>query len=173
MVTVAILLLLVGGIVSANLFGLRMFQTAEAKMSATDGARNSVGVLVDEVHRSSSFQIGTVTNGTFTGLTPGNPLVGTGLIIYPTTTTTNFILYYVNTVDKKFRRATNVRGSTKVLAQSITNEAGVFRGQDFAGNLLTNAQNNTVLHLTLEFYQAVRYGVPPDYFKLETSVTRR
>jgi hypothetical protein len=34
-------------------------------------------------------------------------------------------------------------------------------------------QNNTVLHLKLEFYHAARFGVPPDYYKLETSMTRR
>jgi hypothetical protein len=34
-------------------------------------------------------------------------------------------------------------------------------------------QDNAVLHLKLEFYQATRFGVPPDYYKLETSATRR
>jgi len=82
-------------------------------------------------------------------------------------------VYYVNTNDHKFRRTTSVAGSTKILAQSVTNMANLFRGQDYSGNLLSNSQDNTILHLKLEFYQAARYGVPPDYYKLETSATRR
>jgi hypothetical protein len=39
--------------------------------------------------------------------------------------------------------------------------------------VLTNNQNNRVIHLTLEFFQKPRQGVVADYYKLETSVTRR
>ena len=173
MVTVAILILLVGAMVSTNLFGLRMFQIEETKLNASDEAHKIVGVLMDEIHSCDSFQIGTVTNGTFTGLPLGASQIGPALIVYPTTNTTNFIVYYVNAADQKFRRTTSARGSTKVLAQSVTNLTDLFRAQDYQGNLLTNSQDNTVLHLKLEFYEATRYGVPPDYYKLETSATRR
>jgi hypothetical protein len=49
----------------------------------------------------------------------------------------------------------------------------VFRAQDYLGNVLTNSQNNRVIHLTLEFYQPQPLLPDPDYYKLETSVTRR
>jgi len=173
MVAVAILILLVGAMVTANLFGLRMFQIEENKLTASGEAQKIVGVLTDEIHCCDTFQIGTVTNGTFTGLPLNTAQTGTALIIYPTTNTTNFVVYYVNTNDHKFRRTTSVAGSTKILAQSVTNMASLFRAQDYSGNLLSNSQDNTVLHLKLEFYQATRYGVPPDYYKLETSATRR
>jgi hypothetical protein len=173
MVSAAIFMLLVGGIVSANLFGLRMFQIEGTKLNVSDEARKIVGVLMDEIHSCETFQIGTFTNGTFTGLPLGAPQIGPALIVYPTTSTTNFIMYFVNSGDQKFRRATSVPGSTRILAQSVTNASDLFRAQDYLGNLLTNMQNNTVLHLKLEFYQATRFGVPPDYYKLETSTTRR
>jgi type II secretory pathway pseudopilin PulG len=173
MVSMAIFLLLVGGVVSTNLFGLRMFQIVENKLNASDEARRIVGVLMDEIHSCETFQIGAVTNGTFTGLPLGAPQIGPALIVYPTTNTANFIVYYVNSADQKFRRATSVSGSTRILARSVTNAADLFRAQDYLGNVLTNMQNNSVLHLKLEFYQATRYGVPPDYYKLETSATRR
>jgi pilin/secretion family protein with methylation motif len=174
MVSVAIFTLLVGGVVSANLYGLRMFQIEGTKLNASDEARKIVRVLVDEIHSCESFQIGTFTNGTFTGQPLGAPQIGPALIVYPTTTNSNsFIMYFVNTADRKFRRATSVPGSTRILAQSVTNAADLFRAQDYLGNVLTNIQNNTVLHLKLEFYQAARFGVPPDYYKLETSTTRR
>lgn len=173
MVSGAILVLMVGGMVLANLFGLRMFQIEETKLNASDQARKIVGVLMDEIHSCDTFQIGTFTNGTFTGLPLGAPQIGPALIVYPTTNLTSYIMYFVNTGDHKFRRATSVSGSTRIVAQSVTNSSDLFRAQDYLGNVLTNAQNNTVLHLKLEFYQAPRFGVPPDYYKLETSTTRR
>jgi hypothetical protein len=173
MVSVAIFILLVGGVVSTNLFGLRMFQIEETKLIASDEARRIVGVLMDEIHSCETFQIGTFANGTFTGLPLGAPQIGPALIVYPTTNTSNFIMYFVNTADRKFRRATSVPGSTRIVAQSVTNATDMFRAQDYLGNVLTNMQNNTELHLKLEFYQAARFGVPPDYYKLETSATRR
>ena len=48
-----------------------------------------------------------------------------------------------------------------------------FTAQDFSGNVLTNNQNNRVIHLTLEFYQPARFLLGADYYKLETSMTRR
>ena len=48
-----------------------------------------------------------------------------------------------------------------------------FCAQDFSGNVLTNNQNNQVIHLTLEFYQPARFMQGADYYKLETSMTRR
>jgi len=172
MVSVTIFILLVGGVVSTNLFGLRMFQVVENKLNASAEARRIVGVLVDEIHSCETFQIGTFTNGMFTGLPLGAPQIGPALIVYPTTNTTQFIMYFVNTADRKFRRATSVPGSTRIVAQSVTNASDLFRAQDYLGNVLTNSQNNTVLHLKLEFYQAARFGVPPDYYKLETSTGR-
>ena len=173
MVSVAIFIILVAGVVSTNLFGLRMFQVEETKLNATDEARRIVGVLMDEIRSCQTFQIGTFTNGTFTGLRLGAPQIGPALIVYPTTNTTTFIMYFVNTADQKFRRATSAPGSTRVVAQSVTNSTDLFRAQDYLGNVLTNMQDNTVLHLKLEFYQAATFGVPPDYYKLETSATRR
>ena len=173
MVSVTIFILLVGGVVSTNLFGLRMFQIEEIKLNASDEARRIVGVLMDEIHSCTTFQIGTFTNSTFTGLPLGAPQLGPALIVYPTTNTTGYIMYFVNPPDQTFRRATSVPGSMRIVARSVTNATGLFRAQDYLGNVLTNMQNNTVLHLKLEFYQAARFGVPPDYYKLETSTTRR
>jgi hypothetical protein len=173
MVSVAIFVLLVSGVLSTNFFGLRMFQIEETKLNASDEARRIVGVLMDEIHSCDSFQIGTFTNGVFTGLLLGTPQIGPALVVYPTTNLTNYIMYFVNTADRKFWRATSVPGSARTVAQSVTNGPDLFRAQDYLGNVLTNLQNNTVVHLKLEFYQAARVGLPPDYYKLETSMTRR
>jgi hypothetical protein len=173
MVATSIFILLVGGMVSTHLFGLKMFQTEGIKLSASDQARRIFGGLMDEVRSCDTYQIGTFTNGTFTGLPLNTRQIGPALIIYPTTNTANYIMYYVNSADQKFRRATSASGSTRILARSVTNSTDLFRAQDYSGNVLTNLQINSVLHLKLEFYQPTRFDVPPDYYKLETSASRR
>ena len=105
-------------------------------------------------------------------LLDGETQQGTGLLIYPTTNTTNFIIYFVNPADQTFRRTTGQPGTAEILADSVTNTL-VFAAQDFSGNVLTNNDNNRVIHLTLEFYQPARFMVGADYYKMETSMTRR
>lgn len=116
--------------------------------------------------------IGNVRNGVFEALLDGERQQGTGLLIQPTTNLTNVVIYFLNPSDETFRRTTSTPGTTTILARSITNSV-VFASQDFRGNVLTNNQNNRVVHLSLEFYQPKRAMQIADYFKFETSVTRR
>jgi hypothetical protein len=117
-------------------------------------------------------QIGNfTTNGGFAGLLDGETNQGNGLIIYQTTNTTNYILYYVNLADQTFRRA-DQSGNTVILADSVTNSLP-FSAQDILGNLLTNSANNELINLTLEFYRPGSYLRAADYYKMETSVKPR
>jgi prepilin-type N-terminal cleavage/methylation domain-containing protein len=172
MISITLFLLVVGGVVSANLFGLRMFQITENKLSASDAARKAIGQMTDEIRTCKITWVGNVTNGAFLAHLDGEAQTGNALQICPTTNTSNFILYFINQPDQSFRRTTSAGGSTTVLARSITN-AVVFRAQDCLGNVLTNNQNNRVIHLSLQFFQDARFGVVADNYKLETSVTRR
>jgi hypothetical protein len=128
--------------------------------------------MTEEIRTCKSTWIGDVKNGEFLALLDGETQQGSGLLIYPTTNTANYIIYFVNPTDKTFRRTTSQSGSAAVVAESITNTV-VFQAQDHLGNVLTNNQNNRVIHLNLEFYQPQRYLQVADYYKLETAVTRR
>jgi hypothetical protein len=101
----------------------------------------------------------------------GETQQGNALQIYPTANTNNYIVYFVNLADQTFRR-TDQSSNTVILADSVTNTMA-FSAQDFSGNVLTNNQNNQVIHLTLEFHQPERFMQGADYYKLETAVTRR
>jgi hypothetical protein len=164
----------VGGIVAANLFGLRMFQVNAAKLNATEWSRNTFGKITDEIHTCNTVLVGNMTNGNFEGLLPGEVQQGTAIEIQPTTNTASLIYYFVDSFDGTFRQTVSTPGGTHtiILADSVTNTM-VFQAQDFSGQVLTNSQNNQVIHLTLEFYQPEHFMVGPDYYKLETSVTRR
>jgi type II secretory pathway pseudopilin PulG len=172
LVAVSVFILVVAGILSAHLVGLRMFQFNETKLTATEWSRNTLGKLADEVRTCNAVQILKVTGADFSGLLPGETQRGDGLQIYPTTDTNHFIVYFVNPTDQTFRRATEQAGSAVILADAVTNSL-VFSARDLSGQVLTNSQNNEVIHLKLEFYRPKRFMQDSDYYKLETAVTRR
>lgn len=172
MIATALFILLVGGIVFANLFGLRMYSITTTKLSSTDDTRKAIGKMVNEIRSCKSTWVGNVTNGVFSAQLDGEKQQGSSLLIQPTTNATEYIIYFVNPSDKTFRRTTSNPGTATILVGSVTNTV-VFLAQNSAGNVLTNNQNNRVIHLNLEFYQPKRQMQVADYYKLETSVTRR
>lgn len=173
LIAMTVFLLMVGGIISANLFGLRMFQITQTKLNVTTWSRETVEKLTAEVHACDNVWVGKIsTNGVFEGLLDGETQQGTALLIHPTSNPTNYIIYFVNSSDQTFRRTTDQPGTTEVLADSVTNIM-VFAAQNYSGTVLTNNENNRVIHLTLEFHQPSRFMRGADYYKLETSMSRR
>jgi len=175
LIAMTVLGLVVAGILAANLFGMRMVQANETKLNATEWSRNTFGKITDQIHTCNSISILNVdTNGNFTGMLPGEAQQGNALQIYPSTNTDSFTMYFVNLSDETFRQTVATPGGTNtvILADSVTNVI-IFSAQDFSGNVLTNNQNNQVIHLTLDFYQPTSYMQNSYYYQLETSVTLR
>lgn len=172
MVSMTVFVLLMGGIVSAHLFGLRMSKLAESRLKANDSARKAVGTMADEIRKCKSTCVGNVSNGVFVALLDGEPQSGTSLLIYPTTNTSNFIVYFLNASDQTFQRTTSTPGTARLLAQGVTNTV-IFQAQDCHRNVLTNSQNNRVIHFDLEFFRRQPELPTAEYYKLETAVTRR
>jgi len=170
-----VFMLLLAGIIAANLFGLRMFQLNQNKLNATEWSRNTFGKITHEIQTCDAVSVGNMdTNGDFVGLLNGEPQEGTAIQIQPDTNATSLIYYFLDSSDETFRRTELLPGGTNtfILADSVTNTL-VFSAQDYSGNVLTNSLNDQVIHLLLEFYQPQSFMVDADYYKLETSVTRR
>jgi prepilin-type N-terminal cleavage/methylation domain-containing protein len=175
LIAMTVFLLMIGGIIAANLFGLSMFQITQTKLNAITWSRQTVEEMAGEIRACNSVWVGNInTNGVFEGLLNGETQQGNGLLIYPTTNTDNFTIYSVNSSDGTFRQtdATPSGTNTVILADSVTNTIA-FSAQDFSGNVLTNNLNNRVIHLTLEFYQPARFMLGADYYKIETAMSRR
>jgi type II secretory pathway pseudopilin PulG len=178
LIALTVFMLLLAGIIAANLFGLRMFQVNQTKLSATEWSRRTFGKITDEIHSCNTVSVGNMTtNSDFVGLLPGEMQEGNAIQIQPTTNAASLIYYFVNSLDETFRRTEQYPSGTNtlILADSVTNTI-VFTAESLRdGNfqVLTNNQNNRVIHLKLEFYQPERFMLGPDYYKLETSVTRR
>lgn len=172
LIAVTVFILLVGGIIAAHLYGLSMFKITETKLNATEATRKAMDIMAGEIQTCTSTLVGNVKNGVFEALLDGQTQQGTGLLIYPSANKSNYVVYFVNPSDRTFRRTTSKPVVTTILAESITNNF-VFRSQDYLGTVLTNNQNGRVIHVSLEFYQPKRHKQGADYYKLETSVTRR
>jgi prepilin-type N-terminal cleavage/methylation domain-containing protein len=172
LIAMTVFLLVVGAILSANLFGLRMFQMTNTKLRVTQWSRLTIEKLTDQIHGCNSLSILNVdTNGNFTGLLDGETQQGNAIQIYPTANTNNYIIYFVNLADQTFRRTTNQTDTGVILADSVTNTLP-FSAQNLSGTVLTN-NNNQVIHLILEFHQPARFMQDADYYKLETSIKQR
>jgi len=178
MVAMAIFSIVILGTISANIFGLRMYQITKAKLGASDEAREAVSRLVNEVRSAKIVRVGNGDSASFTNIDLGGLQQGNAIQIYPTTNTANFIRYFWDPTDKRFKRTTDAGGATIVVANFISNNI-VFKAEDHLGTTLTNNQNNRVINLKLEFFQ-IQYpvvNVGPgglfDYYKLETRITRR
>jgi hypothetical protein len=152
-----------------------MFQVTQTKLNVTTWARETADLIRTQVHACNTAWVGNIsTNGVFEGLLDGESQQGTALLIYPSTDTNRFTIYFVNPPDETFRETVAAPSGTNtvILADSVTNIM-IFSAQDFSGNVLTNSENNRVIHFTLEFYQPERFMLGADYYKLETSMTRR
>jgi hypothetical protein len=171
-VALAVFILVIAGILTAHFMGMKLFQLNRTKLTSTEWSRKTFGRIGDEVRACNSAKVGNVTNGLFTTLLDGQLQQGNGLLVYPTTNASNYVVYYVNTSDHTFRRATDKAGSAVILASSITNNL-VFTAQNFSGTVVSNNLNNSVFHLTLQFYSPKLLQQDAYDYKLETSVTRR
>jgi Tfp pilus assembly protein PilW len=172
LIATALFALLVLGIVSVNLFGLRWYQVGQNKMMVTDSAREAVGRMSDELRNCNSAYVGNVSNGTFVAHVDGEAQTGNGLMIYATTNTNSYVLYYVNITNNSFNRFTTGLATNIIIAHSITN-TNVFQVQDYLGNIQTNNQNNRVIYCSLQFFSAPNQSPAFVNYQVQTAVAPR
>lgn len=178
MVSCAVFVLVIMGVIYTHIMGIRMYELTKAKLGASDMARNALGLLVTEVRCSKFLLVGTGDLTTFTPIASGSLQQGPALQIYRGTNTNDFIRYYFDATDNKLRRTTNGATYKEVIAEFITNSI-VFTSENYDGTVLTDNQNNRVIGLTLQFYQ-IQYpitiigpGQYYDFYQLRTKITRR
>ncbi len=178
MVALAISSLVIIAVVYSHLFGLLLFNLTEAKLSASDGARSALNHIRDEVRAGKLLYVGNASASSFTNATDNSPQQGNALQIYPTGDTNSFIRYFLDTQAQELKRTTSSGGPVQIIASGITNPV-VFDAEDYAGTVLTNAQNNRVIRMSLQFWQwaapSAHAGAGPfyDYFQLQTRMTQR
>lgn len=175
-ITMAIFIVVIGGMAVTYLFGVRLFEYIRPRLDATDQARNLLGLVSYEVKSAARIAVGSGDLTSFTEVGINQPQFGSAVQIYPDLNTNAFIRYYLGT-DQTIKRVvmrTNAPSSISTVASGVTNMV-IFRAEDFRGTLLTNNQNNRVIAMTLQFYQKEYPGgvKASDFYQLQTRVTRR
>ncbi len=174
LVSFTLFVLLVGGVVVANLFGFRWYQITQTKLLAADSARKSIGHMADEIRTCNSLYVGNVSNLSFTGCTNGQLQQGNSLMVYQSTNTSNYIMYFFSTSDGTFRRFASVANTTTILASSVTNSAAIFQMQDYLGNVQTNSfVNNNLIHCSLQYYTSSSTNPVANFYQIQTSAKPR
>jgi len=177
MVSMAVVLIVMAGVLSSHVFGLRLFEMNKAKLGASDDARGSLSYMVSEIRAAKIVRIGEGGASSFAEVQPGAPQRGNAIQVHPTTNLTSFVRYFLD-ADQKLKRLASGNGAPRVIANHISNQV-VFTSEDFSGAILTNNENNRVIGLSLQFYQldnpTVSFGPGNlyDYYHLRTKITRR
>jgi hypothetical protein len=137
MIASVIFLMVIGSVLTANIFGIRMMQITQPKMSASVAARQTMSLLVAEITSAKLVSIGTGDVASFARVADGTPKQGNAIQLYPTTDTNVFIRYYADSVKQSLNRTISGATNSAVVAGGIANTT-VFTGEDAQGNILTN-----------------------------------
>jgi len=191
-ITAGVFLFIFTGVwIAIQVFGLRITTLAATKLVATTGGRQSLNHIRDQIREARMVYVGncpSIGSSSFALITNA-PQQGNALIIYPTTDTSWYTIYYLDTSTTTNRLIQfNVTNSTTVtysntLAKYLTNQM-VFDMENWQGNIVTNEQsldNRLLIRVTMQFSQweyPVAYvgGVGLnmyDYYQLRTRVYRR
>lgn len=184
MVTSAIFIIIIGAMVSLQIFGLRVYTLAATKLTATTAGRESLNDMRDQIRSAKTLYVGTYTNNAFSTIPTGQNQIGNALQIFPTTNTAlaNAIIFYLDASTNCLMMVSN--GVVSLEAKYMTNYY-CFQAEDYQGNILTNYLNNPVIAVTMQFYQwefplgFVGSGTNStaanayDFYRLHTRITRR
>lgn len=182
LICVGIFAMLVAWMVSAQIYGMRVYSLAATKLVATAGARHAMDEIRDQIREANEVDIGNCASGwaSFSYITNGAQQ-GNAVEIFPTTNSTPYLIYYLQTGGTNELMLYNSSVGTAVpLASYVTNQV-LFDAEDVWGNVLTNNVNNRVIRMTLQFsqweYPVVRAGGTNlnsyDLYQLRMRATRR
>jgi hypothetical protein len=191
-ITVGVFLFIFTGVmVAVQIFGLRIYTLAATKLVATAGGRQAMNQIRDQIREGKMVYVGNCSspiNSSFALIGTTNAQAGNALIIYPTTNTTWYSIYYLDTRTTtncliQFNVSNSVTTYTKTLAKYVTNQI-VFDMEDWQTHIVTSEQsldNRLLIRVTMQFSQweyplAFVGGVglnAYDYYQLRTRVFRR
>lgn len=189
MITSAVMVFLIGGLMSANFLGLRQERLMESKAGASETARRSVNQLLYDIRSAKGYDIGTMAGGTnFIAITNGT-FQGTALKLYCIAISTNsvidpsrYLLYYFDTSQAASQNGTlwlinSTNGAARMMLSNLMSTL-YFTSENYRGNPQTNTRTyKGIIHTTLQFSQ-FQYPLTPvgtnglfDYYRIECRAT--
>jgi hypothetical protein len=189
-ITVGVFLFIFTGVwIAVQVFGLRIYTLAATKLVATSGGRKALNAIRDQIREGKMVYVGTcsTTSGSSFQQLTNVAQQGNALIVYPTTNTTAYSVFYLDTSTTtnslvQFNVSNSVTTYTNILASYITNQI-VFDARNWNNIIVTNEQsldNRLLIEVTMQFSQweypiaTVGGGVNAyDFYQLRTRVFRR
>lgn len=172
LVASALLCLVAGTIAICNIAGLKFTEYVRPKIDNSRYARQTVARIIEEVRCASSVEVGTGTATTFTNAAVNKPQAGNAIRIYPTTNSTQYIYYYLDTNTQSLLEVPLGASAAFEIAECVTNLAP-FSMENFAGTTLTNPANNSVLSLQLQMRRDSNVRTVGDAYQIRSRITRR
>jgi prepilin-type N-terminal cleavage/methylation domain-containing protein len=178
MVSTAIFSLMALGVILTAMFGLRWDQLVISKLGATEKARMSFDLLMNDIRGSKKWNIGTGSRTSFNAYSNQNTLIGGALQLYADANNTNsYTRYWFDTSRGWLCRMTSDNtNSFTIIAQYLTNASGTgmtFQAQDYNGKTLMDLTYKYVILANMEFYQyqypvtRVGPGNYYDYYRIQ------
>ena len=177
MIAMSIFLMVSAGVVVSHLFGMRLLEVSQPKLGTDQESRRALGILMADIRSAKILRIGNGAIGSFNTVQINTTQEGNAIQMFPSTDTNIFVRYFWDAEDKKLKRMLNGALATAV-AHSISNGL-IFTAEDYAGNVLTNFQNNCLVGVNLQFYELENPKVsigPGQYYEsyqLRTRIMRR
>lgn len=183
MVASGILVLLVGSVILCNLWGLSMSVREQIWLGSSDDAGQALGLMFRDIRSSSSNCVGGMASGAFVPAGSNTNQVGNALMIYPSTNTSSWVLYYYNATSNLLVR-TNYSGSNSgdyslVSANCLTNNNNIFTFTDYLGNVQTNPLATPAIQIDLQFTKIknpevlIAPGSAVDFYQVNTTIASR
>ena len=184
--------------VTIQLFAMRIYALSATKLTANASGRTAINYIREQVRSAKLVNVGYYTNSIFSIIGDNTNQIGNAIYVCPTSDETYGTIFYKDQSLNNLVscQITNANISTNGLvidgsgssgigsvsgfytnANYITNYT-IFQCENFQGNVLTNNNNNRIVHLTLMFSKweypiAGAAGAMYDYYELNTRMTRR
>jgi hypothetical protein len=166
-----IFMLVVAGVITSNIFGLRMMELTEPKQQAAQRARELINQLSEDISTAWLVEVGTgAALNTFVRVPRGSPKVGNALKIFPDGSDTNYyVVYYKDPGTDEFLRDSIAGSGPELVAWGVTNDdvfTGEFLNRDLNAWVPLEANRAAmVIRVLLQFAELERTRTPvgPDF----------
>lgn len=154
MVVAAIFMLVIGGVISAHLFGLRLLTTIDSMGGMVDADRRLIQRMENEIAAAKSWYVGLGTATFFQPAPQDREQRGNALQIYPTSDNRTYVRYYVDTTQQALLRLDSRTRQSMVLAKNVVGSE-VFTAENIQGQVFTNQSQAAVIGMDLRLLNGV------------------
>jgi len=190
MVAMALMLVVLGALVAANLIGLRESQFLSAKAGASNTSRIAVNDMLTDIRMAKGYAIGNLSSSSYTSFAAVTNGIyrGASLQLYPILVSTNdsidYSKYILYTFDSTFAsnndgvliRYVSTNGVSSIVASNLIAPLQ-FASESFNGTNQCLATYKSVIHTTLQFcefsYPLTKVGSNYmfDYYRIDCRAT--